>query len=148
MVKKNQKTRKIADALGASRTVRVGKRWNWKMASPAEKKLCVCGTAEKHLPHCPYNEVGVDFSDMQGVLKQLERDFMAEGEPRDPKRIPVILKRLGKIWKENPDLRLAQLILNVFVTGGPGAPYGRIYAVEDKELLSIMEKVYSKKNRK
>jgi hypothetical protein len=33
---------------------------------------------------------------------------------RDPNRIPQILERLGKLWKENPDLRLGQLIGNVY----------------------------------
>lgn len=29
---------------------------------------------------------------------------------RDIKRIPEILKELGKVWLENPDLRLGQII--------------------------------------
>jgi len=32
---------------------------------------------------------------------------------RDPKRIKRILELVEKIWKENPDLRLTQLIMNV-----------------------------------
>ena len=32
---------------------------------------------------------------------------------RDPNRIDRILKRVEEIWKENPDLRLTQLIMNV-----------------------------------
>jgi uncharacterized protein YihD (DUF1040 family) len=32
---------------------------------------------------------------------------------RDPARIDRILKRVEEIWKENPDLRLTQLIMNV-----------------------------------
>jgi len=31
---------------------------------------------------------------------------------RDPKRIKRILKLVEKIWEENPDLRLTQLIMN------------------------------------
>ena len=32
---------------------------------------------------------------------------------RDKERIRPLLERLEKIWKEHPDLRLGQLILNV-----------------------------------
>ena len=31
---------------------------------------------------------------------------------RDPERIDRILKRVEKIWKANPDLRLMQLLIN------------------------------------
>ena len=37
---------------------------------------------------------------------------------RDPKRIPIILKRLENIWRRFPDLRLGQLIENVFPNRG------------------------------
>lgn len=144
MAKNGRKARKIAKALGASRVARVKKGWDWKMASPAEKKLCVCGDAAKHLPHCPYNEVGVDFSDMRRVLKELEKSFAAKGKSRSSKRIPKILRKLEKIWKKNPDLRLAQLILNAFTRSGPGAPYGNIYVIEDGELISALDKFYKR----
>ncbi len=140
MVKKSKKTREIVKALGASRVVRIGKGWDWKMASLAEKKLCVCGTANKHLPHCPYNEVGVDFSDMAEVLKKMERDYGHLAKLRDPERIQKILGLLGKIWRKNPDLRLGQLIENMRCGG--------FYFIEDEELLRKLEKFYSKKNRR
>lgn len=31
---------------------------------------------------------------------------------RDPQRIPLILKELEEIWKENPDLRLGPLTVD------------------------------------
>lgn len=140
MAKNGRKVRKIAKALGASRVVRIRKGWDWKMASPAERKLCVCGNAAKHLPHCPYNEVGVDFSDMQKVLKKLEKDYSVRNEPRSPKRIPKILKAFEEIWVKYPDLRLCQLIVNAIHEGS-------LYHCEDEELIKLLRKFYSKKNR-
>ena len=32
---------------------------------------------------------------------------------RDPNRIPRIIKKLQKVWEENPDWRLGQLIVNL-----------------------------------
>ena len=59
---------------------------------------------------------------------------------RDPKRIPEIIKRLKKLWMKNPDMRLAQLIGNVY----PCTPYTRIdaYHIEDEEYIKTMEEFY------
>ena len=57
---------------------------------------------------------------------------------RDVKRIPKILKRLEKIWKAHPDLRLGQLIINV--TRQPSLPLP--YDIEDEALISNIEKYY------
>ena len=57
---------------------------------------------------------------------------------RDPKRIPVILDELRRIWEAYPDLRLGQLILNF----GPRDP--ALYYIEDEELISFMKtKIYT-----
>ncbi|MCK9369520.1 hypothetical protein M0R04_06405 [Candidatus Dojkabacteria bacterium] len=53
---------------------------------------------------------------------------------RDPKRIPKIIKRLEKIWKKLPDLRIGQLIENVFRGNG--------YYYEDDEYIQILEDFY------
>jgi uncharacterized protein YihD (DUF1040 family) len=60
---------------------------------------------------------------------------------RNPKRIPKILKRLQKIWEKNPDLRLGQLIENVF----PNTPYDYISSnyLEDEEFIKTLEEYYS-----
>jgi len=50
---------------------------------------------------------------------------------RDPKRIPKILKELRKIWEENPDLRLGQLLLNL------GFDF---YYLEDDVLIESLKK--------
>lgn len=54
---------------------------------------------------------------------------------RDIKRIPKILKRLEKLWKEHPDLRLGQLILNVHRDPC-------LYYMEDDQLMINLEKNY------
>ena len=61
---------------------------------------------------------------------------------RDIKRIPRILKRLQTIWEKNPDMRLSQLIGNVF----PCTPDTQIdmYYYEDEEFMVNLEKFYFK----
>lgn len=63
---------------------------------------------------------------------------------RDPKRIPKILKRLQKLWELNPDMRLGQLIENVFPNRpGMDEKYSRpMYYFEDEKLIGILEKFY------
>jgi hypothetical protein len=63
---------------------------------------------------------------------------------RNPDRIPIILERLKKLWEKYPDMRLAQLIGNVY----PCTEYTRIdaYYTEDEEYISNMEKMYAKEN--
>lgn len=46
---------------------------------------------------------------------------------RDPDRIPVILGQIEQLWERYPDLRLGQLILNIFRDD--------FYHVEDEELV-------------
>jgi uncharacterized protein YihD (DUF1040 family) len=53
---------------------------------------------------------------------------------RDPKRIKPLLKLIEQIWKDNPDLRLCQLIGNV-------APYDN-YHVEDDDLRNRLKSAY------
>lgn len=51
---------------------------------------------------------------------------------RDPKRIPNILSNLERIWKNNPDLRLGQLIM---IGAKPNAPCPQVFYKEDDEIL-------------
>jgi uncharacterized protein YihD (DUF1040 family) len=62
---------------------------------------------------------------------------------RDPQRIDEILKRLGDIWKENPDLRLGQLISNVI------HDTNNLFYIEDLVLTDLIEMYYNslKKNK-
>ena len=54
---------------------------------------------------------------------------------RKEERIDPTLERLGKVWKEYPDLRLGQLILNV-------ARDPMLYYLEDEELIKTLEEFY------
>lgn len=55
---------------------------------------------------------------------------------RDPDRIDTILQRLGVIWKNDPDLRLTQLITNL--QDGPSS----IYYEEDFPFIERAEAFY------
>lgn len=54
---------------------------------------------------------------------------------RDLHRIDAILMRLAKVWKQYPDLRLGQLLLNCF-----SDPL--LYYLEDDELIETLESYY------
>ena len=56
---------------------------------------------------------------------------------RDPRRIDRILAKLGKAWKENPDLRLMQLLGNCFQDNGDR------YYTEDEVVESLLSSTYS-----
>jgi hypothetical protein len=57
---------------------------------------------------------------------------------RSKKRIPIILKEIEKIWREHPDLRLGQLLLNYMEE-----PF--LYYIEDEDLVDILKNDYMKK---
>jgi uncharacterized protein YihD (DUF1040 family) len=63
---------------------------------------------------------------------------------RNPKRIPNILERLRKVWEAQPDLRLGQLIENVFNKYiGPDDKHNWcMYQLEDKKFIEEIEKFY------
>lgn len=52
-------------------------------------------------------------------------------------RIDAVLETVCRIWKNNPDLRLLQLLLNAVVWDTTD-----IYFLEDDELLERLQKVY------
>ena len=54
---------------------------------------------------------------------------------RDVSRIDFILKSVGDIWKNYPDLRLGQLLLNV--VRDP-----MLYYIEDDKLVEELVKLY------
>lgn len=57
---------------------------------------------------------------------------------RDPQRISAIISLIERIWEKNPDLRLAQLIMNV-------CDYSCVdlYELSDTELVSRLKCLYS-----
>ena len=56
---------------------------------------------------------------------------------RDPKRIDDIMKRLKKLWKVFPDLRLGQLLGNCL-------NYQQLYYLEDEDVMKAVEAFYPK----
>lgn len=54
---------------------------------------------------------------------------------RNPDRIPEVLERVGRVWRENPDLRLLQLLLAPHPTRYSRAPF----YVEDDDLVEALE---------
>ena len=58
---------------------------------------------------------------------------------RDPKRIDRILSKLATYWKQNPDLRLAQVVSNCCAAQNAGLPKNLFY-FEDTELEKELER--------
>lgn len=57
---------------------------------------------------------------------------------RNPERIDKILEIIGKIWKQNPDLRLGQMIMNAFnIRDGNGC----YYIEDDNFIQKLIDKV-------
>ena len=69
---------------------------------------------------------------------------------RDPKRIDTILKKIEEIWKEQPDLRLGQLIVNLIKVKHPGLIAGEVFYFEDDWLMECIEafQAWLKENKK
>ena len=55
---------------------------------------------------------------------------------RDPKRINKVLAAIGEVWEKNPDLRLGQLLSNVYRDPA-------LYYIEDDKLVEEIKKYYS-----
>jgi hypothetical protein len=55
---------------------------------------------------------------------------------RDPKRIPIIISAIQRLWEENPDFRLAQLIVNVI---HPDDLCPQVFYCEDDDLLERLQ---------
>jgi hypothetical protein len=57
---------------------------------------------------------------------------------RDPARIPKILARLQVVWEDHPDMRLGQLIENVYGCIQRGDKYC-FYHMEDEDFIRNIE---------
>lgn len=66
---------------------------------------------------------------------------------RDIKRIDPIIQRLEKIWLENPDFRLGQLIMVITRTGVTDP---KLFYMEDEEFLKKLHDIEKQliKNKK
>ena len=58
---------------------------------------------------------------------------------RNPERIEEMLSTLRTLWKNKPDLRLAQIIVNA---ARPAVACPQIFYVEDDVLLQGMREIY------
>lgn len=61
---------------------------------------------------------------------------------RDPRRIDRILLKLRRIWHGSPDLRLAQLVVNLAV---PKEPCPEVFYFEDDKLENQLDKIIKDK---
>lgn len=57
---------------------------------------------------------------------------------RDIGRIDKVLKEVGEVWKQVPDLRLGQLLLNVLQDPA-------LYYVEDDQLVLRLKEFYKRR---
>lgn len=71
------------------------------------------------------------------VMEAHPKLFMSSG--RDPTRINVVLEKLREVWKRNPDLRLAQLV--VIAAGLTDWSNPDIFYLEDDALLSGLARI-------
>lgn len=73
----------------------------------------------------------------QGFLEYMKKTMyhnsLWNGSGRDPKRIKEVLSKLETVWKQYPDFRLGQLLLNVC---GPCD----LFVMEDEKLMERLEK--------
>ena len=56
---------------------------------------------------------------------------------RDPRRIEVMLDTIRRIWEQDPDLRLGQLIINAMTRARMQEK--RLFFLEDKELFKALK---------
>lgn len=62
-------------------------------------------------------------------------------QPRDPERIPEILAALETRWREVPDQRFGQLLVNLVrreLGPDPVTEANSLFALEDRKLLEIL----------
>lgn len=59
---------------------------------------------------------------------------------REPKRIPVILGKIQKIWEKHSDLRFGQLMINFYSYLEKKKIH--MYGIEDDEFIAEFEKFY------
>ncbi len=66
---------------------------------------------------------------------------------RDIERIKPLIERLEKLWLENPDLRLGQLIMGITRTGETNP---KLFNMEDDEFLKKLNdlEIQLEKNKK
>jgi len=64
---------------------------------------------------------------------------------RDPKRITGLLKVLEETWREEPDLRLGQIIVSAAILSGRKFVCPEIFNLEDEDMLKGIEELAKRK---
>lgn len=57
---------------------------------------------------------------------------------RDPKRIPLVLQEIERIWRAHPDWRLGQLVCNLAAWADP--TQNIVWDVEDEVLVAEVQR--------
>lgn len=68
-------------------------------------------------------------------------------KPRDPDRIPEVLAALEARWREAPDQRLGQVLINLVrreLAPEPADEANRLFALEDDKLLEMLRRSTSR----
>lgn len=68
-------------------------------------------------------------------------------KPRDPERIPEVLAALETRWREAPDQRLGQVLMNLVrreLAPEPADEANRLFALEDDTLLEMLKRSTSR----
>lgn len=82
----------------------------------------------------------VDWADRQKIIQEIAGKYLVSETPGravEPDQKQYILDRVLAVWSRNPDMRLMQLILNVYHGGNVD-----VYRVEDYELAENLETFY------
>lgn len=58
---------------------------------------------------------------------------------RDPDRIDVVLSAIRAVWSADPDLRLAQLVVNAANLAGRDVISPELFSLEDDDLLAGLD---------
>jgi len=87
--------------------------------------------------------------DVNAVIKRLinKRKVFSGRPPRDPARIAGLLKALEEVWRDYPDWRLGQIIVNATRYSRPSFVCPEIFHLEDDDMLKGMEDLVKKQHK-
>lgn len=75
----------------------------------------------------------------QKKVEKLRDEEFFGSSPRDPERIDKVLSVIRSIWKDQPDLRLGQLIVNAI-------HQQNLYHIEEDALVEALEDMYGEQD--
>lgn len=75
-------------------------------------------------------------------MPRKKKQKQQQAKTRDPSRIPKVLERIQQIWERNPDLRLAQIVVNAAkMVEHEDVTQSRLFNLEDDKLLEGIDKL-------